>query len=405
MKHLFTATCALAWLATAAQSDCSNGRYVEMDHFDSTVVTTNVLFGWNLATNGTQTDSLQMDIYEPAGDTLSARPVVLVGFGGSFISGTRADVAPLCQMFARLGYVAIAPDYRVGVFWPNASTTYKAVMRGAHDFRACVRYLRKTVQEDGNPYRIDPDRILSGGVSAGAIAAIQAIYLDQPEEIPAVLLPDTAALGGIEGDSGSPGYSSEVLGGWSFSGAIGDTSWIVPGDKPLVSVHEMGDDVVPCWTEPVEIIGLPSGVTASGSGHIHQRMDHLGLPNCCLLYPGNDHVGYLTSDPETSLDFLIQFCASVVCGAPAGCGTIYATVPDAVAPKPLVLVPNPTDGGTIVEVEQRTEITLLNVNGSVVLHLEVFPGRTRIDLAALPAGVYIVRTGGIAPRMARVVKM
>jgi acetyl esterase/lipase len=388
-----------------AQSECVGGRYIDPDHFDNTVVTYGVLFGWNIGVGSSLTDSLQMDIYEPAGDTLPERPVVLVGFGGSFISGTRADVAPLCQAFAHLGYVAIALDYRVGVFWPNTENTTQAVMRGAHDFRACIRYLRKTVQQDGNPYRIDPDRILSGGVSAGAIAALHAIYLDQPAEVPQVLWNDTAALGGIEGNSGSPGYSSKVRAGWSMSGALGDTSWIVPGDMPLVSVHETADDVVPCWTEPVEIIGLPSGVVASGSGHIHRRMDHLGVENCFLLYPGNGHVGYLSNDEETTMAHVTGFMADIVCASSAGCTPQFAsisTIPPVDRP---ILVPNPVVDLVRVETPHPAEGSVLDLNGSVVATFKVVADRTTIDLSHLPSGVYIVRLSGSVPRQERLVKL
>ncbi len=166
-----------------AQTECGNGRYTDPALFDSLTVTLAVPFGANTGVGGTL-QTLYMDVYAPVGDTLSERPVVLVAFGGSFVAGSRADVAEICEAFAHRGYVAVAPDYRVGFFFPNATTTQQAVMRGAHDMRACVRFLRKTVAEDGNPYGIDVDRIIVGGVSAGAIAAIHATYLDQPAELP-----------------------------------------------------------------------------------------------------------------------------------------------------------------------------------------------------------------------------
>ncbi|MBK8338707.1 MAG: carboxylesterase family protein [Flavobacteriales bacterium] len=301
-----------------AQTECGTGRYTDVAYFDSVTVTSAVLFGNNIGVGG-QPQNLYMDVYEPYGDTLSARPVVLVAFGGSFVAGSRADVAELCVQFAKLGYVAVAPDYRVGLFFPNVATTTQAVMRGAHDMRGCVRYLRKTVAEDANPYRVDVDRIITGGVSAGAISALHATYLDQPSEMPAVLVSDSAALGGIEGNSGSDVYSSDVRACYSFSGAIGDTSWIVPGDQPLVSVHEEGDEIVPCWTEEVSVFGVPTGLLASGSGHIHQRAEHIGLQHCFLLFPGSGHVGYLTSDPEVSWGlcstFLLRWSAATAAAA------------------------------------------------------------------------------------------
>src|SRR5690606_6729036 len=106
-----------------------------------------------------------------------------------------------CGQLARLGYVAVAIDYRVGFFFPNTSTTMHAVQRCVHDLKGSIRYLRKTVAEDGNPYGIDPDRIIVGGVSAGAIGALHATYMDQPSELPAQLVADSAVWGGMEGNS------------------------------------------------------------------------------------------------------------------------------------------------------------------------------------------------------------
>ena len=234
----------LACLSVSAQSECSNGRYTDPEHFDSVTVTLAVPFGSNTPVSGGGTESLEMDIYEPYGDALAERPVVLVAFGGSFIAGTRGDVADLCIRFAKLGYVAVAPDYRVGFFFPNVNTTQLAVVRGMHDLRAAVRCLRKTADLDGNPYGIDPDRIIVGGVSAGGIAAIHATYLDQSSEIPTTLYDDTLTIGAVEGNSGWGSYSSEVIACWSMSGAIGDTSWIQTGDQPLCSIHETGDPTV-----------------------------------------------------------------------------------------------------------------------------------------------------------------
>ncbi|MBK9075366.1 MAG: T9SS type A sorting domain-containing protein [Flavobacteriales bacterium] len=385
---------ALVLLTSAhAQMECGSGRYTDLAFFDSVTVTSAVLFGNNIGVGG-QPQNLYMDVYEPYGDTLSARPVVLVAFGGSFVAGSRADVADVCVQFAKLGYVAVAPDYRVGFFFPNIATTTQAVMRGAHDMRGCVRNLRKTVAEDANPFRIDVDRIITGGVSAGAISALHATYLDQPSEMPAVLVSDSAALGGIEGNSGSDGYSSDVRACYSLSGAIGDTSWIVPGDQPLVSVHEDGDEIVPCWTEEVSVFGIPTGLLASGSGHIHRRAEHNGLQHCFLLYPGNGHVGYLSSDQATSLGVVFTFLSDVVCGNSGGCGLQEAAIAEKPAPFPLNVYPNPSSGPIFIDVPENGGLELLDISGRIVLARPVRAGRLELGLEALNSGLYYFKIQG-----------
>jgi acetyl esterase/lipase len=388
-----------------AQSECADGRYTQYDRFDSVVVTAAVPFGSNAAVAGGQAQTLFMDVYEPYGDTLSERPVVLVAFGGSFIAGSRADVADLCRIFARLGYVAIAPDYRVGFFFPNAHTTQLAVTRAMHDLRGCVRYLRKTVAESGNPYRIDQDRIIVGGVSAGAIGAIHVLYLDQLAEIPAALYPDTASIGTIEGNSGSPGYSSDALAGFSMSGAIGDTSWIQPGDEPLCSLHEQGDGVVPYGTQEVSVVGIPTGLIASGSRDVHHRLDHTGVTNCFRVYPGSNHVGYLNYDPINSVDFVVSFLADIVCGAQPDCGTEFVGVQEGTQVTTLVASPNPTNGELVLNLQGPAHVSVIDAMGCIVVPSALHTSeRVRLDLSSLPTGVYVVRCTGSKAGSLRVVK-
>lgn len=389
-----------AWSPGLAQ-DCGNGRYTDQATFPNVTVTSAVVFGSNTGVSG-GTQTLRMDVYEPTGDVLQERPVVLVAFGGSFISGSRADVASICNAFARMGYVAVAPDYRVGFFIPNAATTTRAVMRGAHDMKACVRYLRKTVAENGNPYRIDTERIIVGGVSAGAISALHCAYLDQASEIPAVLASEIASLGGVEGNSGSPGYSSDVFAVYSFSGAIGDTLWIEPGDHPLASVHETGDGVVPYYTQEVSVIGIPTGLVASGSHDIHVRAGNLELVNCFKSYTANTHVGYLQSDFAGAIDFVAQFMAELVCDEEVTCGVV-TSVADATMIAP-VIMPNPTDGPIQFHVEDATRVTVFDINGRELLSERFGAGLVRMDLGGLPNGVYFLRTEGGLQGTFRVIK-
>lgn len=405
MKQLSALFASLA-LSTSllAQSDCGAGRYLYPPSFDSVTVTTGIQYGNNTAVAGGGNQILRMDVYEPAGDTLQDRPVVLVAFGGSFIGGSREDVAELCERFAALGYVAVAPDYRVGFFFPNSNTTQLAVTRCMHDLRGCIRFLRKSVAEDGDPWRIDPERIIVGGVSAGGIGAVQVAYLDQSSEIPPVLYDDTLSIGAIQGNSGSAGYPSHVSAAWSMSGAIGDTSWIQTGDVPLVSLHEVGDGVVPYGTEEVSVIGIPTGLVASGSSDIHLRMDNVGVPNCFFSYPGNGHVGYLTSDLENAVGKVAAFLAEVVCALPITCGNLATGgLEDPSMQEAPSVFPNPTTGLLNVFVQTSAWVQVCDAQGRTVLQQRVVAGQQALDLSAQPAGLYTLRFIGVGVRTERVV--
>ncbi|MCF8460637.1 MAG: T9SS type A sorting domain-containing protein [Flavobacteriales bacterium] len=396
MKRIFTLSAAFLFAASqiVAQPDCSDGRYTTFDKFSSVDVTSAVTFGNNTALNGTPTN-LKMDVYEPAGDTETNRPVVIMAFGGSFIGGARADVAFMCNILAKMGYVAIAPDYRVGFFLPSEVTTTLAVLRGAHDVNACVRFLKKSAAEDGNPYGIDCERIIVGGISAGAIAAIHSAYLDKLSEVPAYMVNDTAGLGGVAGNSGTPDYGSESLGVLSFSGAIGDTSWIEAGSTAIVSIHEELDNVVPYLTQEVSVSGFATGLIASGSGHIHVRADNVGIHNALKSYPGvANHVGYLSPIDQTALDFAMDFIGDLVCGTSTNsCAKIASGIND-VERNSISVYPNPTEGILNFQSEEVGTVDVIDATGRIVLSTSSSFGQNRLDVSALPTGIYTLRTIG-----------
>lgn len=126
-----------------AQFDCSNDRY-KKDIFTNVQVTKAIKFGSNrkVSANPFAGDQdLYLDVYEPVGDNLAERPLIILAFGGGFVEGKREDVDFLCVGFAKKGYVAVAIDYRIGTFLPTKTNVISAVIRGMHDMKAALRYL------------------------------------------------------------------------------------------------------------------------------------------------------------------------------------------------------------------------------------------------------------------------
>ncbi|MBX2982089.1 MAG: carboxylesterase family protein [Flavobacteriales bacterium] len=403
MKAILLPLAALLFPVLVSAQECGTGRYSTYGYFPQIDSIPGVVFGTNTGVDGTQ-QTLRMDIYAPANDPLTARPVVVVAFGGSFVTGSRADMASMCGQLARLGYVAVAIDYRVGFFFPSTNTTMHAVQRCVHDLKGSIRYLRKTVAEDGNPYGIDPDRIIVGGVSAGAIGALHATYMDQPSELPAQLVADSAVWGGMEGNSGPLGYSSDVMACFSMSGALMDTTWVQPGDQPYCGIHETGDGVVPCYTEEAYALGLPTGIIVSGDHDINIRMESIGVPSCYLEYPGNGHVGYLQYDPVNSLNFVVQFLASVACDLELDCsGATVAVNEHLPTAGELVLYPVPAKDAVTLEIPEAATVRVLDAQGRVMLEQLFSAGQNQLGTAELPNGIYLVRTEGTTLRTARLV--
>jgi len=197
---------------TNAQSPCASGRYAT-DVFSNYTTTSDIVYGQNTSWNGSNT-SLKMDIYQPTGDTEINRPLLIFVHGGSFIGGSKTDgdMVSMCQKFAKKGYVTASIDYRLGFFPFDSANAVKAVVRAVQDLRAAVRYFYKDKQTT-NTYKIDTNNIYVGGSSAGAITSLHLAYLNQECEVADYLNQATITqLGGLEGTSGNPGYSSNVKG-------------------------------------------------------------------------------------------------------------------------------------------------------------------------------------------------
>jgi len=251
-------------------------------------VETNVVYGNNISIlnpNDIKPIDLLMDVYQPVGDNNDARPVMMIAHTGSFlpplfnggVTGARSDstVTYIAKELASRGYVVAAYTNRQG--WaPQAmdedvrrSTLLQAAYRGIQDTRSCIRNLRRSVAEDGNPYNIDDSKIGVVGIGTGGYLALGSGSLYNFEE---VLLPkfintqtalpyiDSTVLGNIYGDTDAmlclanhPGYSSDFNFSFNLGGALGDVEWMDgdPREPMYAGVHATNDIFAPYGEGPV----------------------------------------------------------------------------------------------------------------------------------------------------------
>ena len=291
-----------------AQNYCGSARY-DTEVYTTVTTTSNVVYGQNLNVNNSM-QTLTMDIYEPTGDTALRRPVIVFAHGGSFIGGSKTDAeqVTLATRFAKRGYVTCSIDYRLGMGFPiNQANAQKAVWRATQDMKAAVRFFRKDAATT-NTYKVDSNFIFVGGYSAGAFMAVQYAYLDQPSEIPAAI-DTTTNLGGLEGNSGNSGYSSRISGVINLAGAVGDTSWMYPGDEPMVTAQGDNDATVPYCKAMIYVSGFPIMVVCGG-GAMRVRTFNAGIENPMYTYYGQGHSADVS--PTDNMDSTIALVSNFV---------------------------------------------------------------------------------------------
>ncbi len=370
-----------------AQFSCDSTRYFQ-SVFDTVEVSSDIVYGANEG-------DLLMDVYEPKGDTLSERPLLILAFGGSFVFGNKSEdyMRALGRDFARKGYVVASIDYRLTpglIINPSDANFYGAVLKASHDMQACIRFFRKEADVNENPFRIDTSLIFSGGISAGAIAAIHAAYLRDTSEFPVEL--DTTGIGGVDGLSGNLPYSSEVAGVLNFCGAIGDSSWISEGEPRMLSMHGDADGIVPYATGNVVVFNANIGV--DGSASMQTRMENKGIENPLYTFKGAGHTPFLagfSSQSAAYMDTLITYSTEILYGWLCEYYTPPTSIEPALADQiAFRLYPNPATDKISLEWEQaklsHAQVHMYDLSGA----------RLPVEAIRTPRGFLVLRKG-LAP--------
>ena len=249
MKHTLLFGLLFSLLNTLTAGKIDAVRYLN-PVFDSVRVTTKTYIY-------KEGENLKLDIYTPFGDTLKKRPVVLLVHGGAFMMGARNKPLYIdyCTALARRGYVAVSMSYRLTMKGKSfgcdqkAKVKLKAMLDAASDIWDATTFLIKESSKLG----IDTSKIGLVGSSAGAEAALHAVFMNQQ----------------------SFHYATLV----SYAGAIKDTSLITRKNMvPTMLVHGSCDDIVPFgsashrYCKPGDLGLLP----LHGSRSIADRIRFLG---------------------------------------------------------------------------------------------------------------------------------
>ncbi|MBL7829069.1 MAG: T9SS type A sorting domain-containing protein [Saprospiraceae bacterium] len=344
--------------ASAVSASAQNRRYFD-EVFSSVTVTANVTYAVNATVlylapppNGVGQaipEQIRCNIYEPEGDTETARPLIIMMHTGNFLppqvnggcTGTRFDASDveMATRLAKMGYVVACADYRLG--WnPIASTQTErvytlinAAYRGVQDSRTCIRFFRK----EASTYKIDTEKITLWGIGAGGYISLASATLDTITDtyIPKFLTPqgpmviellsgdlDGTKVGFNPGIPGLPyptgdtlcypnhvGYSSDFALAVNLGGALGDTSWIDENDVPMISYHNPTDPFAPCGTGIVLVpppLNLPV-VEVSGSCTAQEYFTAYGVQSAIVNANFSDQLSLHAESINGGLDAFYPF--------------------------------------------------------------------------------------------------
>lgn len=183
--------------------------------------------------------SRELRVFEPAGHKPGdKRPCFLAIHGGGWTAGTADVVYCVADHFAKKGWLGVSMQYRL-----QQAARGTTVFDSVKDVRSAVRYLRAHAAELG----IDPNRIVTGGRSAGGHLAIAAAIFDGVDEadedinvscIPNAVICYSAAL-----DLSEQGFGRSIVGErWR---ELSPLHHVRAGLPPTLVLHGIRDTITP----------------------------------------------------------------------------------------------------------------------------------------------------------------
>lgn len=375
----------------AQNPGCDGSRY--LDNVFPSVKKTTLTYAPTVSHLG-QNINLLMDVYEPEGDNLSSRPVVILAHGGSFIFGDKSMMQPWCELLAKKGYIAVSIQYRLFPFLvlglPDSTKIFDTAIKATGDMKAAVRFFREDAAT-ANLFRADAANIFIGGYSAGAVTALHTAYLDDTDDVPSFLKLLITNNGGLEGSSGTASnktYASSSKAVVNMSGGLYRSYWVDQVEAPLVSIHGTADATVP-YT-----YGLAANIAfLEGSSLIHAQANSVGLWNNLLTVPGAGHTDlYEQAQWKPYVDSFWVNATTLL--ESITCATVGVTDLKQQTER-WSIFPNPNTGENLhlqlPENVTGVDLGVFDMMGKQVMTHKNLANQQAISLAPLPSGIYVLQ--------------
>ena len=206
-----------------------------------------------------------LDIWAPrrAGD--EPLPVVIFFYGGGWSQGAAADYGFAGAAYARNGFIAVVPDYRL-----VPSVRFPAFVE---DGALAVKWVRDNIARFGG----DPDRVTIAGHSAGAyIGAMLTLdqrYLRDAGVDPRIIRAAALLSGPYDFHPFTESRGRNAFGAWPNPAETQPISFARADAPPMLLAHGSADRIV-----------LPYN-----SKRLAERLKQLGAPVTLRIYDGVNH--------------------------------------------------------------------------------------------------------------------
>ena len=376
----------------------SRQRYVE-PVFEEVNIVRDIPFSSAIKEGETSPTTLFLDFYEPQNDTLSARPLVITVFGGAFVAGSRdyADMVAYCTRLAQHGYAAASIDYRLLSLWNiNATSLIRDAYMAAQDVSSAIRFFKYHCDE----YRIDTEQIFLLGNSAGSIAILCELFMDEDER-PAETFeePDLGPLHS-SGFEEYAGVSPAVAGAIPQWGGVMDLDVISEEEYvPLCMIHGTEDTNVPydsgyCYN------GMLPGVMPYmyGSHPIAGRLDEIGITDYEFHpFEGEGHAFYFVPLLYTLIEEKFDACFSITRDFLFNHLKFPTSIPE-MAEMMVQVYPNPAKSLVTIRFgeashDKTSSIVVTDITGRIMFSESQTSSSFTMDVSNWPSGMYVIRLG------------
>lgn len=391
MKNLFRFIVLLlfgtVFIKTALAQNCDGQRYYGQ-----------VFSSYDSSTVIYSTDSSTMDIYQPHGDNVTNRRVVLMIHGGNFYEGSSTDpfIYHMCQLFVQKGYVAVSINYPLVTasqllqqVLNDSTTAYPIIASTICEGKAAVRYLKANATALG----IDTSWIVIGGESSGALVANHVAYLKNLTGISPLLDSIFTTQGGVEGNKGNASYTSKVKAILNYGGGMLDLNMLTPLDnEPIFTAQGDSDHNIPfsCGY----LFDYYTNYTACGGGAMQPLLNSLGIQNQLLMFDSLDYSPWADStDAITGWNHIVLpqvdtmstlFLYQLACPTFTGVKDLTALH--------LKIYPNPAANLIYLQCDDAIEtVEIIDRLGRLVKTVNVESSKIAIDIAAISSGIYLAK--------------